>query len=417
MVKNPQAWTLIPNIDPNDVELKSIQLAVVVPEASINYFPNPSAEVNTNWFYSKVAPARDNTVNSAYGRYALKMTPLDTNYTQALAVPMPDFASDLRLAAASRATVSFEVYGTAGEQITATIENAGLVDFFNRTGTLNGFSDDRGRDLYTASAGLTLQNSRVEATALTNKIKAYINSFGNNGIDGTFEADVRGIFTSVSIGAWPVLLLTYNPTNVGGESWIGVRLEQGLVRLLTYGSTVETSLTTGAFTFVTGVQYNVKVVSVATGGGAYSISVYINNTLVISNFAIGSILSFNGFNAGIWLTVVGAPAGVNPYWDNLTFRPTSPLASKSAVLTSDYQRLSLSFGFTTGFRPVLFVQKTGTLTMNPLWIDAVSFEMKAYATTYFDGDFGGTWDGLPNQSSSTRQETDGGGKILYFKRS
>lgn len=407
---------IIPNIDLQDIELTAIKLALVVPEASINYMRNPSAEVNTNGFSSKVAPVRDNTVVAAYGQYALKITPLDTSYSQVMAVALPDDNLDPRIATSSPATISFDIYGRPGEYVTATVEYPSMLDFFNRTGTLNASQDDRNFYTYTATAGLTLQNSRIEATTLTDKARAYISSnLGTSSryLDATFEADMRGIFTSGAIGAWPVLVLAFNSSSGGA---LGVRLEQGLVRILTMSvAGTETSLTTGAFTFVTGTQYNLRVAGVKQVSGDHIVNVYINNTLVIANYTVTASVTnaLGGTNNGVWLTVVGAPTGVNPYWDNVIIRDNNKLATKTVKLTSDYQRVSVSFQYDRpNPRPVLFIEKLAPYTMNPFWVDAFQFEMKSYATTYFDGDFGGTWDGLPGQSSSSSSAVQEGGKIV-----
>jgi hypothetical protein len=420
MLNNPVNLYQIPTIDITDVELTAIKLALVVPEESINYFPNPSVEVNTTGYYSKVAPARDSTVAAAFGRNALKITPLDTNYSQVMAIALPDNNSDTRLSASSPATISFDLAGKPGEYVTATVEYPSIVDFFNRTtAAINGNTDDRNFYTYTATSGFTIQNSRLEATTLTDKNRAYI--LGNLGtglryLDGVFEADMRGIFTSAVVGAWPVLILAHNPS--GGGPALGVRLEQGLVRILTMSvAGAETSLTTGAFTFVTGTQYNVRVAGVKQSNGDHIVNVYINNTLVISNYTVTAAVTnvIGGSYSGVWLSVVGAPAGANPYWDNLYFRDNNKLATKTFKLTSEYQRVSISYQYDRpNPPPILFIEKVAPYTMNPFWIDAFQYEMKAYATTYFDGDFDGTWDGLPHRSSSTRAPGQDGGKLIGF---
>jgi hypothetical protein len=428
MLNNPRTLQLIPNIDLQDVELTAIKLALVVPEASVNYFPNPSVEVNTNNFGSKVAPARDTTV-AAYGLNSLKITPLDTTYQTLMSLWLPDGDSDLRLSGPfgnlnvnlfTSSSVSFEIAGKPNEVVTATIEPAQAIDFFNRTGTLAGSTDGTGKNTWSVSgANLTLQNNRVEATGVVDASNARI---GNHGgfITGNIEADVVGIFTSGVVGAWPVLMQIFQPA---GTKWIGIRLETSAIRILGYSGGVETSLASAAFSPVTGTVYNIRA-EVTYNGTNYIGNVYVNNALLIANYTYNNadLVTYGGNQTGIWLTVKGAPVGAVPYFDNFLFTiPQYTYASKRITLTSGWQRVSLSFFYpfitasptfltAVPLRQVLILRKN-TATLDPFWVDAFSYENKAYSTTYFDGDFDGTWDGLPGQSSSTRAVAAGGGKI------
>lgn len=426
----PQNLQIIPTLDGTDIELKSAALALTVPEAATNYFTNPSVEVNTSNFGSKVAPTRDTTV-AAYGRYSLKVTPLDVNYQTIMSLWLPDGNSDIRLSSAYGASgvintsaVSFEITGKPGELVTASVEPVQAIDFFNRAGPLAASVDGTGLNTWAVSgANLVLQNSRVEATGVVDASNARI---GNNGtyITGNIESDVVGIFTSGVVGAWPVLMQMYNAT---GPKWLGIRLETSAIRILGYNAGVETSLASAVFSPVTGTVYNVRA-EVTYNGTNYVANVYVNNTLLISSYTYNNadLITYGGNSMGIWLTVKGAPVGAVPYFDNFLFTiPQYAWASKQIKLTSDWQRVELIFyynflnlynPFLTPFptRHILVIRKNSA-TMNPFWTDAFSYENNLYPTTYFDGDFGGSWDGLQGLSSSTRTALQPGGAVKNLK--